>query len=232
MSIVEIGSALLSRTQSETDMAAHNMVNVTTPGYKARRLFAEVLLAGQGQVVVPAKSLETIDFTPGKIETTGSPLDLAIQGEGFFAVRSESGLYYTRNGQFSRDEDGRLVTAQGYALQSESGDVVTTSPDFAVTSDGVILEEGEPTARIAVLRFEDNAVLRTAEGGLFEAPGDIRPQAATPQLQQGALETSNVSNVSEMLALMASLRRAESGQRLIQIYDDLLGRALTVFGQA
>jgi flagellar basal-body rod protein FlgF len=230
--IVEIGSALLSRTQAEAEIAAQNVVNLTTPGYKARRHFAEALHASGPQGAAEPSSAPSVDFTPGKIRITGNPFDLAIVGEGFFVVRSQDRVMFTRDGQFVRDAEGRWVTPHGLILQSDAGDVTTSAGEIAVAADGTVLRDGEPVARIGIARFADPAVLRPVGGSLFEAPTEIDWRLSTPHLEQGALEASNVSNAVEMLALMASLRRAETGQKLIQTYDDLMGKALAAFGQA
>jgi flagellar basal-body rod protein FlgF len=229
--IVEIGGALLSRTQVATEVAAQNLVNATTPGYKSRHVLFEALIAAPGVPMPLEDRREGVDFTPAKIQRTGNPLDLAILEGGLFKVRADDKFLYTRNGQFTRDSTGRLVTTQGYVLQSETGDVTIESPNPVVESDGVVLDNGEPVARIAVENFDDPSSLQAVGGGYFEAALESRPTEVTARLQQGAFETSNVSTAAEMLTLMAGLRQAESGQKLVQVYDDLMGRAITAFGQ-
>jgi len=174
------------------------------------------------------------DFSSGKIVETGNPFDLAVLGEGFFVVRNGAQqVLYTRQGQFSRASDGRLVTATGLVLQAEGGgDLVLSGETMTVGADGAVLEAGQPIGRVALAMLPADA--ERAEGGAFAAAaaeGDAASVEA-PALRQGAYEASNVSTADEMVAMMAALRRAESGQRLMTLYDDLMGRVLTTFGQS
>ena len=185
----------------------------------------------QGQTT---KSSASTDFSSGKILETGNSSDFAIAGRGFFVVAGPDGqLVYTRQGQFHRNADGRLVTGAGQAVQLDGGgDLVLHGDTFKVTADGVVLEDGEPRAKLAIVDFTDPIAATRTEGGGFSAPEGMVVAVSSPSIRQGALESSNVSNGDEMVAVMEALRRAEAGQRLINVYDDLMGRALTTFGQA
>jgi flagellar basal-body rod protein FlgF len=172
----------------------------------------------------------SVDFAPGKLRSTGNPFDLAISGQGFFVVRSAAETYYTRNGQFDRDSDGRLVAPGGMALQSTAGDVVVGSSNVTVLQDGTVLEGGEPIARLSIANVADPKTLRPVGGGLFAA-ATAPEEVAGPVVRQGMLETSNVSAADEMISIMAALRNAQSGQQMIQVYDELADRAASAFGQ-
>lgn len=226
MQITEIAAQILARAERRAEAAAQNITNASTPGYRRRIGFEEMLSLG-----APGAPPAT-DFSAGQLIETGNPTDLAIAGQGFFAVRAEEGILYTRQGQFRRDDQGRLVTAQGLALQSaEGGDLIVAAGAFQVAADGVVTQEGEPVARIALVDFADRVTLRGGEGGAFSA-GDAEPAAvAAPAIRQGMLESSNVNMGDEMVAMMEAVRRAETGQRLVTTYDDLMGRALNLFGQ-
>lgn len=225
MGAIEIAEAILSRASQRVELSAHNLANMTTPAFKAQRQFSAAL-AGSPGAIAPS-----VDFTLGKMQQTGDPMDLAISGSGFFAVRSGDAIYYTRNGQFALDESGRLVTDQGMAVQSSGGDVMTEGAAMAVLPDGTVLLNDVPLSRLTVVDFDDLGVLRPVGGGLFVAPEGAAMETASPMVRQGMLESSNVSTATEMLSMMAALRNAQSGQRVMQIYDDLMGRALTAFGQ-
>ncbi|HEX8527673.1 flagellar basal body rod C-terminal domain-containing protein, partial [Allosphingosinicella sp.] len=95
-----------------------------------------------------------------------------------------------------------------------------------------MLSDGEPVGRIALVDFEDRGRLRVADGGAFAADGMEAVPVGERSVRQGALERSNVSTGDEMVAMMEALRRAETGQRLVTVYDDLMGRALSTFGQS
>jgi flagellar basal-body rod protein FlgF len=220
----------MSRATQRVEVAAQNMANATTPGYKARQDFSQFVTPEQGTPSAPRNAMG-VDFTLGKLRTTENPLDLAISGGGFFVVRSADGEFYTRNGQFKRDADGRLVTPEGMALQSSEGDLTLSSASVSILADGTVVDGETPVGRLSIVDFRDVHALRAVGAGLFTAPDGEAVDVANPQVRQGMLETSNVSTATEMLSVMAGLRSAESGARVVQIYDDLMARALTSFGQ-
>ena len=226
--IVEIASGILSRSERRIEIAASNVANIATPGYKRQVSFSALVSAAGEQV--PEVGGYT-DFAIGKPVETGNPYDLAITGDGFFAVRSGDRLLYTRRGQFQREPDGTLITGEGLAVQARGGgDIVLKGASFEVTQDGTVLDDGEPTAKLAVVAFGDPTGV-SWEGSLFDAPADTVVDVSQPAIRQGVLESSNVSTGDEMVTIMEALRRAETGQRLIGVYDDLMGRALSAFGQ-
>jgi flagellar basal-body rod protein FlgG len=232
--IIETAANILQNAERRVEISAQNITNASTPGYKKRITFAQAL-ADNGSSTIGLRGADVLnssDFTGGKDINTGVATDLAIGGEGFFAVRSGEETLYTRHGQFRRDEEGRLVTAQGMVLQaSGGGDVVVPRADFTVSSDAMILVEGQPVARISVVDFADRTHLRAVQGSAFAAAEAEAEEVQGATVRQGMLEASNVSTGDEMVAMMEALRRAETGQRLVSVYDDLLGRALTTFGE-
>ena len=234
MQITEIAAQILSRAEQRAEVAAQNITNASTPGYRRRISFMELMDAGgpPGASADPQRAMVGADFSAGQLQQTGGATDLAIAGEGFFVVGSDSATLYTRQGQFRRDDSGRLVTAQGLALQSaDGGDVVVGDGPFQVTADGTVTRDGEPLARIALVDFEDRHALVPGNGGAFSADGAEPRPAQGAVVHQGMLESSNVNTGDEMVAMMEAVRRAETGQRLVTTYDDLMGRALNLFGQ-
>lgn len=227
--VVEIGQAILSASMQRIELAAQNIANITTPGYKAYRSFSAVL--GEGASHANAVKSAAMDFSTGKLQGTGNPCDLAIVGEGFFEVRSDNGVFYTRAGQFVRNSDGNLTTPDGLLVQSSDGDINLSQAAFKILADGTVIDGDEPVAKIKVVKFTDLNSLVPVGGSLF-LPGSAESEdVQAPQIRQGMLETSNVSAASEMVTIMASLRSAESGQRVVQVYDDLMGRVISAFGQ-
>ncbi|PVM82856.1 flagellar hook-basal body protein [Caulobacter radicis] len=224
---IDYVSSILGQSERRAELAAQNLANLTTPGYKRRIDFAAL--------VGPQARLQTLtgtDFSTGKPVVTENPYDLSLGAEGFFAVRKDDAVLYTRQGQFKRTEDGRLLTVQGHALQLQGGgDVVVQSASVKITADGVVLDDGQPVGRLAIVDSPDRSKFARAEAGLFSAPTETLAEVENPVVRQGVLESSNVSSGDEMVALMEALRRAESGQRLANVYDDLMGRAITTFGQ-
>jgi len=230
--VLEIASVILAEANDRVEINAQNIANINTSGYKRRISFSEVLATDPAANSQASRLQVASDFAPGKPIETGIHSDLAISGNGFFVVRSSDGVFYTRDGRFERDAEGRLTNAPGMVLQAHGGgDLVVRSAAFTVTADGTVLEDGQPTGRIAVLDFADRGALRSAEGGVFAAPDGLAEAMAAPQVRQGFFESSNVSSGDEVVAMMETLRRAESAQRLVSVYDEMMGRALSTFGQ-
>ena len=231
--------ALISGADRQLEVTAQNVSNLATPGYRARQSFWALVNSGKvsggaatgGAATGGADTAirMTTDFSRGSIAVTSNPYDLAITGNGFFAVSSNGETRYTRNGQFLRANDGRIVTADGLALQSDAGDLVLHGTDITVLSDGTVLDNGEPVARILVTDFHDKAGLQAAAAGQFRSSGADGVDVFQPGIRQGAVETSNVSSAHEMVTMMMALRQAETGQHLVQFYDELLGQAITGF---
>ena len=231
---------ILSRVERRVEASSQNIANVTTPGYKRAVSFDSLLgpraeISADGPYIsLIQKNFGTgIDLSPGQLQTTGNPTDLAILGDGFFSVRTPDGAQlYTRQGQFRRDANGHLVTPEGCILQQRGGgDLVLDSGDFKVLGDGTVLQSGEAVGRIGVVTLSHPEAIAYADGGLYSASDDTAAFMDAPSLSQGALEASNVSIGSEMVTIMAALREAQSGQRLMGVYDDLMGRAIATFGQ-
>jgi flagellar basal-body rod protein FlgF len=231
MGLMDSAVALISGADRQLETTAQNVSNVTSPGYRARQSFWALVDGGADAARAPEVRLVT-DFAAGSTTLTGSPYDLAIGGEGFFVVQSGDETRYTRNGQFQRDDAGRLVTGDGFALQGDGGDLVVHGDGVTVLSDGTVLDQGEPVARIVVRDFADRSGLSPAGASAFRAPGDEGVEVLHPNLRQGSLETANVSTAHEMMTMMKALRQAETGQRIVQLYDELLGEAITGFGGA
>jgi flagellar basal-body rod protein FlgG len=162
---------------------------------------------------------------------TGNPLDVAIAGDGFFALRAGERIVYSRQGQFRLSDSGTVVSAQGHVLQQAGGgDLVLDNESVEILADGTVVGDGRPLGRIALWRIEDGGELEALGGSEFLLP-ESAAEVEQPSLRQGMLEASNVVLGDEMTAMMIAMRQAESGARLISVYDDLIGRAITTFGQ-
>lgn len=231
---------ILSRVERRVEIAAQNISNAATPGYKRAVSFESLAgapdidaLADGGKRFDGAGPAMAFDFASGQLQDTGNPTDLAISGAGFFTVRTPGGeMLYTRQGQFQRDGEGHLVAAHGAVVQQRGGgDLLLKPGDFKVLDDGTVVQSGEPAGRIGVVDFVDAKAVRLSGDGLYSAPDATVAGLDAASVRQGALETSNVALGSEMMTIMAALRQAQSGQHLMNTYDDLIGRAITTFGQ-
>jgi flagellar basal-body rod protein FlgF len=222
------GAAMVSR-QVWQDAVVNNLANASTPGYKATRVFAE-LLDEVGASVDAMRETERnqkfyVDFTQGPIEDTGRDLDLALQGEGFFVVQTDEGERFTRNGNFSLDAEGRLVTQWGDPVLTESGPIVLGDLDRAgavtVREDGEIFVEDRLVGRLRIRAFASPEDLRKEDRGLFGVePGsslkEVEPKAA---VRQRSLERSNVEPMDEMVRMMTQFRSYEACQRMVEMQD-------------
>lgn len=171
-------------------------------------------------------------MTAGKLTSTGRKLDLAIGGPGYFQLRSGDRMVYSRQGNFALDADGRVVTPQGYVLQQAGGgDLVLEKGDVSIALDGTILDGDKAAGRISVFQPADDAKITALDGSLFMMDSGVVSELPNASLRQGSLESSNVSLGDEMVSMMAALRGAETGAKLVQIYDDLMGKAISTFGQ-
>ena len=228
--LLEFGEIILGASQSRLDVVSRNVSNTSTPGYRTNVSY-QATMTGASNARSSAPSVYT-DFSQGGLRLTGRPLDLAVSGPGFFMVRSEDRVFYTRDGQFERASDGRVTNEQGYSLQTAEGqDLVLTDAASEILSDGTLLENRLPVARIGLFEPGDSAHLDAVSGTLFAAPENEMRASTSTLVRQGMLETANVDMAGEMVEMMAALRLAEAGARVVQTYDSLIGQAISTFGR-
>jgi flagellar basal-body rod protein FlgG len=243
----------MTAQQMNVDNIAHNLANANTAGFKSRRvqfqdlLYQSVVQPGSAsgqQTVVPtglqlglgtrAASNEII-FTQGSFSQTDNPLDLVIQGRGFFQVRRPSGeLAYTRAGSFHLDRDGNVVTGDGMSLEP----AITIPADaqaISIASDGTVsyTQPGQTAAQqagqIQLANFSNPAGLNSLGGNLY-APTDAsgEPTVGAPggqeglgTIMQGYIEQSNVSIVEEFINLIVAQRGYEANSKVVQAADQM-----------
>lgn len=243
----------MSAQQLNVDNIAHNLANASTVGYKMRRgqfqdlLYQNLITPGASagqQTVVPTglqlglgtrASSNEIIFSQGNYSSTSNPLDLVIQGNGFFQIRQASGeLAYTRGGSFHLDRDGNLVTSDGDPLEPQ----ITIPPDaqnISIATDGTVsyTQPGQSSAQqagqIQLAGFQNPAGLNSIGRNLYlptDASGD--PTVGTPggqeglgSLLQGYLEQSNVSVVEEFINLIVSQRAYEANSKVVKAADEM-----------
>jgi flagellar basal-body rod protein FlgF len=206
------------------DLLANDMANVSTAGYKADRVtqrsFKDVLLSNTqtGATVGPigtgaAITRQVTDYTPQTEKDTGEPLDFAISGTGFFAVRTAQGVRYTRDGSFQTGKNGELVDALNNPVLTQNGQTVK------VDADGTV----DP-AKLGVYKL--NNPKKIGDGNFTGTPAGKDTGVA----RSGALEGSGVDASRAMIDMIASLRAFESGQKVIQTIDQSLDQAATKVG--
>jgi flagellar basal-body rod protein FlgG len=210
--------------QVRQDQIAHDLANAATPGYKgdrsSQRAFGDLLLSntmtGQqvGRLGSGASIAETVtDLSARPLRQTDEPLDFAVEGDGYFGVRTDNGIRYTRNGQFTAGAGGLLVDQMGNPVLSQNGQTITVATDGAV----------DP-GRLGVFAV-DNAT--KAGDGNFTGQAGGR---ATGTVASGSLESSGVDPATAMVEMIGSLRSFEAGQKAIQTIDETLQKASTQVG--
>jgi flagellar basal-body rod protein FlgF len=221
-----IGAGLGALT-SRQDVIANNLANVNTPGYRrqasAIRLFESALQASLAdrRVEFPAP-VTSIDFRHGENRRTGNPLDVAIEGPGFFAVRTGSGVAFSRNGRFATNAAGELSTALGDPVLGDGGPIrVTGSGPVEIANDGTVTVGGQRTGRIRLVEFDRPDLLRRGDRGLLVAPPTaVERTVEDPRVHQGFLEGSNVDATVELVELIETQRSYERKSRAIQMIND------------
>ena len=227
--IIESAVSIMRQSSSRVEMSATNVANSSTSGFK-RNLF--VTRTGEATFETQLSDMR-VDESAGKLIQTGQPLDVAITGTGYFQVRLGDQLLLTRQGDFSRSIDGLIINSQGAALQqSGGGDLALDSSSVTISDNGTVLDGDTPVGRIAVVRPGGGAVVKPIDGAMFTVPAGAVEEVTSASVRQGVLEASNVSLGDEMISMMDGVRGAETGAHLVQLYDDLLGRVMTSFGQS
>jgi flagellar basal-body rod protein FlgF len=210
------------------DVTASNVANASTVGYQAERLtFGESLGRARAKdvaYVTPAKTVA--DPTAGTVTRTDNPLDMAVSGDGYFAVDTPRGVRYTRAGNFRLDGNGTLVSADGFAVRARGGGKLTIPPGSAnitVSPDGTVAADGTEVGAVDVARFVPGALARDGRTlyAATAAPAVANPSASPPEVMSGALEQGNVNVVRGMIDLVRVSRTYEALHRMIESYKEI-----------
>lgn len=242
-----IGLSRQVMLERQLGVIANNVANVNTTGFKAdNSLFEEYLMPGASAGGMSGRDRRFSytqdrstwhDFSAGAIEQTKNPLDVAISGDGMFVVQTPGGERYTRSGAFQINAQGQLVTPAGHAVLGENGPIVFQQgdQDMSIAKDGTVtVREGSNTTadsqrgRIRIVRFEQPQQLRKEGANLYSVPNGVTAVAAgaTSTLQQGAIEKSNVSAVTEMTRMVEAMRSYQSIASLMQQQTQLESKAI------
>ena len=223
------------------ETTANNIANQTTAGFKAERIeFREYLarapgIGGDGAPVSLVFDPDSYtDFSAGGMEATYNDLDFAIEGDGFFGVETEAGLRYTRDGRFSMNADGELVTRSGARVLDAGGAPILIDPEagpLVLSNDGVLQQNGVNIGALGVFRFEEPRALRKEGANLFAA--DAEPLSApSPRIRQGFVETSNVAPIAAVTDMIEIMRAYEQAARVIESSDELVRNTIRTLSQA
>ena len=212
-----------NRLEPRLDCISNNISNIKTNGFKAERLFyyAQQTTSSDGTPAIKYVPIHLTDFSQGALETTSNPLDLAIQGEGFFVVQTKEGEKYTRKGNFTITKDNELVTQSGDYVMGDSGKITISGTKVTVQQDGNITVDGNRVGKLKIVKFADPQKLQCIGDGLFKNTDTASPSAQdNPDIKSGALELSNVQSIKELCEMIDLLRSMESYGKIIQTVSD------------
>jgi flagellar basal-body rod protein FlgF len=238
-----VGLSRQMTLRRELDIVANNIANADTTGFKVEQLLVgeEVGQRARNAFVRPGVSFVMDngvgrDFSQGALSQTGRTLDFAIEGEGaFFRVQDGSNEAYTRDGSFTVDAQGRLMTEGGHPVMGDGGEIIL-NPELgqvSVGADGTISQDGETVGRLSVVRFDALGVLEKGGDGLYRnASNAVAQEAPDARIRQGMLEGSNVNPILEITNLIEIQRAYESVTRMIEGNTDLSRRAVERLGRA
>jgi flagellar basal-body rod protein FlgF len=226
-------SGLRARMES-LDLLANNVANASTGGYKADREFYSLYVGPEAADSGSSSTMPVIerpwtDHSQGNVYTTGNPLDVAISGKGFFAVNGPSGPLYTRNGKFRLAADGKLTTADGYAVRDLQGAPLKlqAARPFEIGRDGMVTQDGAIIGKLEVVDFTSTASLSKQGSNYFRADASVKPApSAAASLQQGNLEGSNTGSAEAAVRLVSVLRQFEMLQKAVSIGSEMNKRAI------
>lgn len=220
------------------DITANNLANASTTGFKQDRFVLEQEVDGKNvdgnrNLLTAVKGGRYVNYQSGPIEETSSPLDFALQGNGFFVIADDSGTYYTRNGRFDRNAEGTMVDAQGRRVQGVGGDITLPPGTITVDNNGSVSVDGLPVDRLRVVEFENSGALLKNGDNLFSDPDAAAGEtdALRPHVAQGFLEQSNVDAVREMVEMIATSRHYEASSRLLMAQDTSLNHVVNDIGR-
>ncbi len=218
-----VGVSQLLSLQRQMDVTANNIANMSTPGFKTEGvLFIDQVNKAAStpqEALTQAENFGTYrDFSAGSLTPTYNDLDFAIQGEGYFTVQTPDGTRYTRDGSFSLNDKGEIVTRSGAQLMGDGGPIVVPADAHKIhlNADGSIGTDKGPLGKVKIVSFEDEQKLKALGGNLFDGGAAGEKPADKPHLEQGMIEASNVNPIVEMNKMINILRAYESSQRLMQ----------------
>ena len=225
-----VGLSAQQVLRQRIDATANNLANLTTTGFKAERLIMRELSEAPARAsgapneiaFVDAWALQR-DFRAGPIQHTGNALDVAIENEGFFVIQTAQGEAYTRDGRFTLNSQGQMVTRSGDPVMGDGGPI-TLDPEageVTITADGSIFQRDVAVGKLNVVAFNTPEALEKVGGNLWRATVDAPRAPENLRLVPGAIEGSNVNAVEELTQMIQISRAYESISKMISQSDQL-----------
>jgi len=233
-------AAAMNASARWQDMISENLAGGSAVGGRKQEISFSAIAAGlnpasQNGSVIPSASVG-VNFQPGDLRPTGSQMDFAIDGSGFFEVQRPDGSNaYTRDGQFQLNAQGQLVTRQGYTVMSDGGPITVDPSNTApltIAPTGEVSQGADSKGKLNLMEFADPQKLTMISSGYFLAndPAAGPSQSTTSQVHQGFVEASNLSPTSEMANLISAMRMFEANQKVLQMQDERSSKAIADLG--
>lgn len=232
----------MSNILAKQDINSQNLSNTNTNGFKLARLVntAEVTVGRNDEGKLTQREFQTMSevetsFAQGPMVGTGNKFDLALSNTGFFTVQTEDGQGYTRNGGFSINSLGDLVTLSGKRLVDDAGAPINIKGEnVTFMEDGGVYVDGKKTATLGIVDFADTKKLKYGADGNFRNSDPVANPPIAPEkinVRSGFLEGSNVDPISTMVTLMAEYRNYEADQKALKAVDETLAKAVNEVGR-
>ena len=231
-----VGLSRQAVLRRQIDVVANNLANINTAGYRGLHMrFSEFPMpgtesGGNGGISMVRDAGALNDMTAGPVKHTGNPLDVSLDGKGWFVVQTPDGDRYTRNGAFRLDATGNLVTADGHFIQGEAGNITfgATERDISIASDGTISTSEGTKGRLRLVKFENENMLTRDDDTYFIGEN---PEPATASVIQGTLEQSNVQAVREIADMVSITRAYTSLSKLFSDTGEMQSDAINKLGR-
>ena len=227
----------------QMNVVSNNVANMNTTGYKQEDTLFSTYIAqtmnatgmGKEPVYFTQDYATYNNFSEGPVVETGNSLDVALQGDGFFVIETDTGVSYTRKGNFTLDSNGKIVTTDGNAVMSEANAplfIAPTERELMITEDGSVSTENGIIGRLQVVKFADNQKLVKKAGTMFDNVAD-NPMSPADNVRiiHGSLEKSNVNAVEEMTKLIQLQRSYDFVQQMIDEEHDRISNTIETFSQ-
>lgn len=218
-----VGLSRQMTLKREMDVIANNIANSDTVGFKVENLMlredVQQTSAKAGQQAGLNQKITFVhdagvsrEYTQGALKQTGGTFDLGLEGEGFFAVQTQDGTRYTRDGRFSMNAKGQLIDVAGNPVLNSSNSPIQIDPTKtqpSIAHDGSISQDGVIAGKIGMFKFADRAQLQKTGSGLFDTGGQTATADTTTKIQQGMIENSNVDAIQQMTRMISVSRAYE-----------------------
>ncbi len=213
------------------EVISNNLAHLNVPGFRRTILAVQSrsdpaeIVSGDRASLAGSQPIRTfVDFTPGGLNSTSRPLDVALAGDGFFKIEGPDGQLLTRNGSFHLTGDGQLITADGLAVLGEGGPLQIPTDvsldQIIINIDGRIVAADTEVGRLAITAVEDPNTLVQIGSTRFRAPVDAKFVDSTARVQQGVLESGNAVAVSEMIQMIVGMRHYEAAQQSLRTISE------------